>query len=128
MEKGWYATGLLEPLWKQFPGGQEALAKAASSNRTSLSAINQGHRRLGPGLASRLAAVLQVSVLELGAPVEAADAQGLTLLQRLEAQDALLAEAIESAAKATRAVTTLRARVTKLEAQLRQQPTAASNQ
>lgn len=90
MQKGWDATGKLEPLWRRYPGGQEALAHAAGSNRTSLSAINKGTRKLGIGLATRLAAALNVSVLELGAPLTAGDAKGELLVERLHQMEDLL--------------------------------------
>lgn len=87
---GWSARGLLQPLWTQYPGGRDGLAKAIGTTGASLSSRNSGRLTLGEDLAGRLAAELsrgldrEVSLLELGAPEEAADEAGRSLLDRLE--------------------------------------------
>ena len=85
MERGWDASGLLQPAWKNYPGGRDALALAVGTSPSVLSSINTGKRNLGIALATRLAAKLGVSVLELGAPEGLADPRGKDLLSRLEA-------------------------------------------
>lgn len=82
MQKGWKAAGLLQPLWGSV-GGRERLAEITGINTSTLSGINTGRLNLGPGNARKIAAALEVSVLELGAPIEAADEAGQTLLDRL---------------------------------------------
>lgn len=102
MDKGWNAKGLLAPLWRNYPGGRDGLAAAAGTHPPTLSAVNSGNRNLGWHLARRLAAELDVSVLELGAPTEdepePRDMYGL--LERLIADEersrAALAEALAS--------------------------------
>jgi len=86
----WVAKGLLKPLWRNYPGGRDALAAAVGTTASTLSSINTGNRGLGQDLGGRLAAELGVSVLELGAPEEEADDEGLTLRGRLEEAEALL--------------------------------------
>lgn len=89
MEKGWDARGLLRPLWHEI-GGRDALAEASGIAGQTLSAYNSGSRQLGianarkivEGLTSRGVAV---TVLELGAPLEAVDDLGLGFLDRLQA-------------------------------------------
>lgn len=93
--KGWSAKGLLQPLWKAYPGGRDALAKAVGTNGADLSSRNTGRRNLGHDLAGRLATELshglkrQVTVWDLGAPLlEEDEAQVLFVarLQELEAE------------------------------------------
>ncbi len=87
-QKGWYAIGLLQPLWIGYEGGRDGLAAAVGTTGSSLSNVNSGNRRLGHDLAGRLAAELGISVLELGAPGEPADPHGVSLLGRLERVEA----------------------------------------
>lgn len=87
---GWSAKALLQPLWRQYPGGRDALADAVGTTGASLSSRNSGRLTLGHDLAERLAAELsrglnrEVSVLELGAPAAEADEAGQSILDRLE--------------------------------------------
>lgn len=83
MDKGWKATGLLTPLYEAH-GGRDALAAKAKTSATTLSQINRGKRNLGLGLAQRIAEAAGISVLELGAPLEAADERSQTIFDRLE--------------------------------------------
>lgn len=68
---------------------QDELAERANLRRTEISAIENGRIEVGRLRLERLAAALEVSVLEL-APEAEADAPGLTLLRRLEAAEAAL--------------------------------------
>jgi transcriptional regulator with XRE-family HTH domain len=91
VQRGWYATGLLQPLWQSYPGKRDALARNVGTSPSVLSQINTGNRRIGNSLASRLADELGVSLAELGAPEEAATddprSQGvIDRLARLEAE------------------------------------------
>lgn len=72
--QGWDAKGILKPLWQEY-GGRDELAAAAGTTGTVLSAINTGYRdrKLGIVLARKLAAALDVSLAELGAPEAVAD-------------------------------------------------------
>ena len=88
---GWDARGLLRPLWNQYEGGRDGLAEAVGTQGSVLSSINSGKRPLGHDLAGRLGAELGVSLAELGAPEEAADAESRTLHSRLEGLEDLLA-------------------------------------
>lgn len=118
-ERGWDATGLLRPLWQTFPGKREGLAEAVGTAPETLSSINTGKRRLGKALGGRLANVLGVSLLELGAPTrQPADPAGETLRERLdtlekrvavvEAQLGLLAHEVERIAALLSATTARR--------------------
>ena len=115
MQKGWKAKGLLKPLWQTYPGKRDGLAVAVGSTGGNLSGINSGRLRLGRDLGQRLADELGVSLLELGAPLEAVDARGLTLVSRLEALADQVAESVERQAKLHRQVSRLQARVRRLE-------------
>lgn len=93
-KQGWSAKGLLQPLWTQYPGGRDSLAKAVGTKGADLSSRNSGRVMLGHDLGGRLAAELsrglrrEVSLLELGAPATEADEAGqaiLDLLRELEA-------------------------------------------
>jgi len=95
-KKGWSAKGLLQPLWKRYPGGRDALAPAVGTKPNVLSAINTGKRPLGHDLGGRLAAELGISVLELGAPEAEADAAGRTLLDRLEELAETVSEVLQN--------------------------------
>jgi transcriptional regulator with XRE-family HTH domain len=89
-QKGWKATGLLQPRWKGYEGGREGLAAAVGTSPTSLSNVNSGKRNLGHDLGQRLAAALKISVLELGAPAAAAAPEDQPFLDRLAEAEALL--------------------------------------
>lgn len=104
MQRGWRAEGLLQPHWKRYPGGRDALAKAVGTKPPTLSAINTGRRNLGWDLGRRLADELGISLLALGAPSEgeAAPRDVYALLAQL-VSDAdqgrhMLAEALEAIA------------------------------
>lgn len=121
-KQGWSAKGLLRPLWKQYPGGRDALAKAAHTNGADLSARNTGRVNLGHDLAGRLVQELsrelgrEVSLLELGAPEVEADEVGQTLVHRLESLAGDLAVAVEKQVAMAREMRRLRERVRHLEA------------
>lgn len=87
MERGWNAKGLLTPLY-EVHGGRDGLAIKVGAPPGTLSAVNSGKRNLGIRLARRIAQATKISVLELGAPEENADAKGLLLIERLEGLEA----------------------------------------
>jgi transcriptional regulator with XRE-family HTH domain len=72
VQKGWKATGLLEPLWGKV-GGRDELARKTGINPATLSGVNTGRLNLGRANAERIAQVLEVSLVELGAPEGEAD-------------------------------------------------------
>lgn len=115
-EPGWNAEGLLQPLWLKYPGGRDGLAAKVGTTGSALSSRNSGSRPLGYDLGSRLAAELGVSVLELGAPLEVADAAGETLVTRLEGLAVDLAEAVRKQSGMATQIARLQARVRTLEA------------
>lgn len=68
---------------------QDKLAEETGLRRTDVNALVKGRIEAGPGRLRKIADALEVSVLELGAPVEAADEKGktiLSLLKELEVQ------------------------------------------
>jgi transcriptional regulator with XRE-family HTH domain len=71
MAEGWDAAGRLEPLWGRV-GGRDKLAKLTGIQPGTLSSYNSGKRGLGEKNARRIAAVLKVSIFDLGAPEAAA--------------------------------------------------------
>lgn len=95
MERGWDAKGLLRPLWGRV-GGRDALAALTGIAPQTLSGYNTGNKGLGLGNARRIADALDVSVLELGAPVALVDDPGESLLGRLEELSELVALGFET--------------------------------
>jgi transcriptional regulator with XRE-family HTH domain len=81
-------AGTLPALLRARGWTQEQLADATGIRRTDVNALAKGRIEAGPARLSRIAAALEVSVLELGAPIEQADAKGTALLDRLEALEA----------------------------------------
>lgn len=90
MEKGWSAKGLLKPLWGSV-GGRDGLERATGISGSTLSAYNAGSRPLGIVNARRIAAALNVSLLDLGAPEEADQKLAEALTVRLASIEAELA-------------------------------------
>lgn len=80
---GWSAKGLLKPLWDELPGKRDELAAVTGIRGTTLSAYNSGARPLGLANARRISAALDVTLLELGAPLDQADWADRTLLGHL---------------------------------------------
>ena len=113
--KGWSAKGLLLPLWQKYPGKRDALAEAVGTKGTVLSSINTGRRNLGYDLGPRLAEELGVSVLELGAPVGAADEAGKSIVLHLEELAAKLATSDELLTTMKTSQRRLEGRVRRLE-------------
>lgn len=72
---------------------QQALAERALMKRTDVNRIANDKLSVGPARLERLAGALEVSVLELS-PDQRADEKGLTLLDRLEGVEAVLAEVV----------------------------------
>lgn len=64
---------------------QQRLADATGITRNDINAFANGRLEAGGERLERIAAALEVSVLELGAPLAEADEAGVTLIDRLEA-------------------------------------------
>jgi transcriptional regulator with XRE-family HTH domain len=93
MEKGWDATGCLARYWKRV-GGRDGLADVTGIQPSTISGYNTGRLRLGITNGERIAQALGVTIFELGAPTaEEAAAGAVTLLERVEALEAELADA-----------------------------------
>lgn len=75
---------------------QEKLAGEAKLRRTDVNALARGRLKAGPKRLGRIAAALEVSVLELGAPIALRDQAGATLLDRLEELSELVALGFET--------------------------------
>jgi transcriptional regulator with XRE-family HTH domain len=87
VDRGWYATGLLERLWSRPGWNRDKLAEATGIRGNTLSAYNTGGRRLGIVNARRIAGALGVTLLDLGAPeVPASEDPALDRLAELERQ------------------------------------------
>ena len=124
---GWYATGLLQPLWAKYPGGRDALAEKIGTTGNSLSARNTGSRTLGIDLASRLAEELDISLLELGAPEGLADDQAsVTLATRLEGLGEKVEFLLTENARLSKDLKDARTRLGRLERARRQDQAAAT--
>lgn len=75
-------AGTLPPLLERKGWTQERLADETGIRRTDINAIARGRIEAGRDRLERIAEALEVSVLELGAPVGEADEAGRTLLDR----------------------------------------------
>jgi len=106
MERGWDAKGLLAPVWARV-GGRDALAALAGVQPGTLSGYNTGRLRLGMENARKIAVALGVSVLELGAPEEEADAAGQSLVDRQAALEAEVLRLTKQLARLARRVAVL---------------------
>jgi transcriptional regulator with XRE-family HTH domain len=115
VQKGWNASGLLQPLWGRV-GGREELARITGVHTSTLSGVNSGRLNLGRENATKLAVALGVSLAELGAPEGEDDARGQTLRDRLEELATKLADSLDIQARQGRELRNLRGRVQKLEA------------
>lgn len=90
MNKGWDATGLLEPLWGRV-GGRDRLAALTGIQAPTLSGYNTGRLPLGLRNAEKVASALGVTVFDLGAPTaEAEGPAAQSVLDRLEEAEAAL--------------------------------------
>lgn len=90
----WTATGRLIEHWGKV-GGRDGLARATGIEPTTLSSYNTGKRKLGLRNAERIAAALDVTVFDLGAPtVEDIAEQSVAVLDRLAAVEAELSRAL----------------------------------
>jgi hypothetical protein len=86
----WKATGLVKPIWQRLPAAKDKrgeLARLTGIPATNLSSLNTGSP-MTMEMASRIVSAASpfipgLSVLDLGAPEEAADEPGLLLLDRL---------------------------------------------
>lgn len=70
MQKGWKATGLLKPLWGK-AGGRDGLARKAGMQPATISGYNTGRLNMTLQAARRIALALDVTIYDLGAPVDA---------------------------------------------------------
>lgn len=113
-QDGWNATGLLGALWGKV-GGRDKLADLTGIQRSTLSGYNTGRLPLGRKNAEKIAAALDVSVLELGAPGPP-DARSLPFRARLEQAEAEAAEARRETQDLAQLVAELTVRVEHLEA------------
>jgi transcriptional regulator with XRE-family HTH domain len=105
----WDATGRLAPIWKKV-GGRDKLADRTGIQAPTLSGYNTGRLPLGERNARKIAAALEVSLLELGAPEATADdPASLTLVDRLT-------ELVEGAQLMAARIGDLEARLEQLEA------------
>lgn len=97
MERGWYATGLLLPLWTRV-GGRDRLAELTGITGATLSGYNTGRLRLGEKNAQKIADALEITLADLGCPDDADGdlpprellAQVLSRMERLESRVAAL--------------------------------------
>ena len=90
-QKGWSAKGLIEVAWKRLdPPLRDELARRTGINAGNLSSMNTGQRNLTLPKAKVIAEASALSLVELGAPAELADAKSRGVLDRLEAVEAEL--------------------------------------
>jgi transcriptional regulator with XRE-family HTH domain len=82
MTAGWDASGRLSALWGRV-GGRDRLAELTGIRPETLSSYNSGGRPLGYANAEKIAAALDVSLVELGAPVTEANGHAVPLLDLL---------------------------------------------
>lgn len=95
MQKGWKAAGLLEPVYEK-AGGRDALAEKAGVSIAHLSGVNSGKRDLGITVARKIAnSVPGVTVLDLGAPEEAAIEEEHLLLADLRNRLAITEDEVQ---------------------------------
>ena len=92
VQKGWNASAYLPALLKARGMTQQELADATSIDRGTINGYCTGRLDLGPKNATRIAGVLDVSVLEVGAPAEAAPELAGLILDRLAALEAAMNE------------------------------------
>lgn len=83
MQKGWDASRYLPALLAARGMTQEQLGLAAGIDRGQINGYCTGRIDLGIKNARRIAAVLEVSLLELGGTAEEDDARAMTILDRL---------------------------------------------
>lgn len=82
---GWDATGRLEAFWGKV-GGRDKLADVTGIQRSTLSGYNTGRLPLGMKNAERIAAALNVTVFDLGAPTaQQAAARSVAVVDRVTA-------------------------------------------
>lgn len=98
---GWDATGRLEALWGKV-GGRDGLARLTGIQGGTLSGYNTGRLKLGQKNAERIAAALEVSLLDLDKPADPeipAERLVLDRLATLEAADEARREELEALAQ-----------------------------
>lgn len=119
LSTSWKATGLVQPIWNRLPvktGKREELARLTGLQPTDLSRLNTGKRSMTMSLATRIAAAVPgVTVLDLGAPEEAADEPSLAMLSDLRRRLAEIEAALEQFGPDLAVLGGLPARVAALE-------------
>lgn len=89
MQKGWNASEALPALLRNRRMTQQQLAAKTGIDRGTVNGYSTGRLDLGPLNARRIAAVLKVSLAELGAPEEeAVDRRSRAVLDRLRSLEA----------------------------------------
>lgn len=73
MTQSWNAKGLVQQAWQRLgvQNGRDALAQLTGIPGTNLSSMNTGNKPMTVGTAKKIAAATGVTLLELGAPLEA---------------------------------------------------------
>ena len=116
----WKAKGLVRQAWLRLDvkqGHREKLSELTGIPPPNLSGMNSGRLPMTMEMAQRITDVIPgLSVLELGAPEEQADAEGETLLSRLGELAAAHAAAARKQTTMARDIALLQERVRRLEA------------
>lgn len=115
MDRGWDTSEWLPKVLALRGRTQEQLADATGIDRGTINGYCTGRLTLGTKNAERIAAALDVSLLDLGAPAESASAEAHFLRARLDELADKLADAIDRETKNARAILRLQARVRDLE-------------
>lgn len=116
MATSWDATGRLAAHWRKV-GGRDKLAVKTGINAGNLSGYNTGRRPLGVRTARRIAAALDVTIYDLGAPSRQAEIlEDLLVLDRLQALEAADEERQAETRDLALLVAALTERVERLEA------------
>lgn len=84
MERGWHATGLLEPLWLALdPPIADTLADISGVHVKTLYAVNAGGRRLGERAARKIADATGRTIYDLGSPRPTENAFATSILGQI---------------------------------------------
>lgn len=84
VEKGWYAEGLLEPLWLELdPPTAKTLAALAGVNVQTLHNVNGGSKRIGIAAARKIAVATGRTIYDIGYPKPAENVFATSLLGQI---------------------------------------------